>query len=213
MTLVVAGTPRTASTNETGRAEFSGLPVGAQVKASATVGTESLASQEFAVPATGGIRVALIATDPELEKKAAEDRQLAQGPAQPGIVVLDDQSRFVFEMGDESLSVFNILQILNTAKTPVQPPQPVVFELPKGAAGAGILDGSSPQAKLAGGLVTVTGPFAPGQTLVQFAYSMPYSGPDLSFSLRMPVALMRLTVLAQKVGRAPADLAAVRRTA
>ena len=200
VTLVVAGTPRTATTNESGRAEFSGLPVGAQVKASATVGTESLTSQEFPVPSTGGVRVALVATDPELEKKAAEDRQLAQGPAQRGIVVLDDQSRFVFELGDQSLSVFNIVQILNTAKTPVEPPQPVIFELPKGATGAGLLDGSSPQAKLAGGLVTVTGPFAPGQTLVQFAYAMPYSGPDLSFDLKVPVALMRLTVLAQKGG-------------
>jgi hypothetical protein len=201
VTLTVAGTPRSMSTNDSGRAEFSGLAVGAQVKATATVGTETLQSQEFAVPAAGGIRVALVATDPELEKKAAEDRKLAQGPAQPGIVVLDDQSRFVVEMGDESLSVYNIVQILNTAKTPVRPPQPVVFELPAGAAGAGILEGSSPQAKLAGSAVTVEGPFAPGQTLVQFAYSMPYSGPDLSFDLKVPVALMRVTVLAQKVGQ------------
>jgi hypothetical protein len=170
------------------------------VKATATVGTETIESEEFEVPSAGGIRVALVATDPELEKKAAEDRKLAQGPAQPGIVVLDDQSRFVIEMGDESLSVYNIVQILNTAKTPVQPAQPVVFELPAGAVGAGILQGSSPQAKVAGSIVTVDGPFAPGQTLVQFAYSMPYSGPDLSFNLKVPVPLMRLTVLAQRVG-------------
>ena len=38
-----------------------------------------------------------------------------------GHVVLGEQTRFVFEMGDEALNVFNILQIVNTARTPVQP--------------------------------------------------------------------------------------------
>ena len=200
VTLTVGGVPRSAKTNDSGRAEFNGLAPGAQVKATTTVGTETLESQEFAVPAAGGIRVALVATDPELEKRAAEDRKLAQGPAVSGIVVLDDQSRFVFELGDESLSVFNLVQILNTARTPVQTAQPVTFDLPDGAEGAALLDGSSPQATLAGRRVTVNGPFAPGPTLVQFAYSMPYTGADLSFSQKLPVAMTRLTILAQKVG-------------
>jgi hypothetical protein len=168
------------------------------VKAVATVAGERLESQEFPVPATGGVRVLLVATDPEVVKRADDDRRLAAGPAQRGAVVLGDQSRFVFEFGDGSLSVFNILQVLNTARTPVETAQPLVFELPKGATGATVLQNSSPQAKAAGQQVTVGGPFAPGTTLVQFAYSMPYSSGSLTIEQVMPVQLGRLIVLAQK---------------
>jgi hypothetical protein len=201
-TVEILGGPAPVSlpTNDTGRAEFKNLRPGTRVKAVSTVGDERLESQEFAVPASGGIRLMLVALDPEAAKKAEEDRKLAQTPPQPGIVVLGDQTRFVFELGDEGLSVFNILQIVNTARTPVQPAEPVVFELPDGAEGAGILDGSSPQAAVAGRRVTVNGPFAPGDTLVQFAYTMPYSGDSLTMSQALPVALAQVTILTQKVG-------------
>jgi hypothetical protein len=194
------GPPVTLPTNDTGRAEFKGLRIGTRVKAVTIVGDERLESQEFTVPTTGGIRVMLVALDPDAEKKAEEDRKLAQAPAQPGAVVLGDQTRFVFELGDEGLSVFNILQIVNTARIPVQPAQAVVFELPDAAVGAGVLDGSSPQASVAGRRVTVNGPFAPGDTLVQFAYTMPYSGESLSLTQTLPVALNQVTILVQKVG-------------
>jgi hypothetical protein len=150
------------------------------------------------VPAGGGVRVLLVATDPNAQKRAEEDRALAAGPAQPGTVVLGEESRFVFEMGDASLSVFNILQIVNTARVPVAPPQPIVFDLPEDATGATILQDSSPQATAAGTRVTVAGPFAPGTTLVQFAYSIPYSSGDVSVEQRLPVALNRVIVIAQK---------------
>ena len=198
--LSVNGPVRTVSTDATGRAQFSALPAGATVKAVTTVGTERLESQEFPVPSTGGVRLLLVATDPEAAKPAAEDKQLAAAPAQPGTVVLGDQSRFVIEFGDGSLSVFNILQILNTARTPVQTAQPIVFELPPDATGTTILQNSSPQATAAGRQVTVAGPFAPGTTLVQFAYSMPYSTGTLTIEQVMPVQLSRLIVLAQKEG-------------
>lgn len=192
--------PVTVKTNEAGRAEFTGLKPGMRVKAVATVNGERLESQEFEVPAAGGVRVALVATDPETEKRAAEDRKLAQLPAQPGIVVLGDQSRFVFEMGDEGLNVFNIMEILNTARTPVQPQGPLVFDLPDVAQGAGLLDGSSPQAVLAGTRITVNGPFAPGTTLVQFAYTVPFGPSDLTLQQKLPAALNQLSVMAQKLG-------------
>jgi hypothetical protein len=198
--LVGAGAPMSLTTNETGRAEFKGLTPGTRVKAITVIGAERLESQEFAVPPNGGIRLMLVGLDPDAEKRAAEDRKLAQQPPQPGDVVLGDQSRFVFELGDEGLSVFNILQIVNAQRTPVQPAHPVVFELPDVAVGAGVLEGSSPQATVAGRRVTVNGPFAPGDTLVQFAYTLPYSGETVSMSQPLPVALKQVTILAQKVG-------------
>jgi hypothetical protein len=187
---------RTVKTDATGRARFDGLKPGTQIKAVATVNGERLQSQEFAVPGSGGVRLLLVATDPE----AAKGEKPAGGTAQPGTVVLGEQSRFVFEIGDGSLSVFNLLQILNTGSTPVQPPQPLVFELPSGATGASLMQDSSPQATAAGRRVTVTGPFPPGNTLVQFAYSLPYSGGDLTVQQAMPVPLNRVIVLAQKSG-------------
>lgn len=190
----------TAKTNDLGRAEFPGLAIGSRVKAAATVEGERLESQEFAIPSSGGIRVALVATDPEMEKRAEEDRRLAAMPPVPGLVVLGEQSRFVIEMGDEGLHVFTLMEVLNTARTPVETPGPLVFELPPDAENAATLQESSTQAQLRGGRVVVTGPFAPGVTHVQFAYALPLRSSDLTIEQQLPAALNSLTVMAQRVG-------------
>lgn len=192
--------PATAKTNDAGRAEFQGLRPGMRVKASTVVDGERLESEEFAVPPTGGIRVALVATDPEAVKRAAEDQKLAQAPAQAGLVVLGEQTRFVIEMGDEALNVFNIIEIVNTARVPVQPPAPLAFELPAEAQAPGVLEGSSKQAAVMGKTVSVSGPFAPGATVVQFAYAVPISGATLTVEQKLPAALNQVSVTAQKVG-------------
>ena len=192
--------PLSAKTNDAGRAEFTGLAPGARVKASATINGERLESQEFTVPPAGGTRVALVATDPGMQKRAEEDRSLAQAPAQAGMVVLGERSRFVFEMGEEGVNVFALLDIVNSARVPVQPPQPVVFDLPETAQGPGILQGSTPQAVLAGKRVTINGPFPPGSTVVQFAYSLRIAGASLTVELKLPLALNQVSVMAQKVG-------------
>ncbi len=51
------------NTDDAGRAQFDKLQVGASVKFTATVDGEHLESQEFLVPAQGGIRLMLVATD------------------------------------------------------------------------------------------------------------------------------------------------------
>jgi hypothetical protein len=175
--------------------------MGARLKAVANVAGERLESQEFTLPPQGGIRLMLVATDPAGEKPAAPGPHVADAPTQPGTVVLGSESRFVFEMGDEGVSVFNIFQVLNTGRVAVQTPEPLVFELPEAAKGATILDGSSPQATAAGKRVTVPGPFAPGTTLVQFVYTMPYAGSDLTIQQKLPASLTQLSVAAQKIGQ------------
>lgn len=193
-------TSASGKTNEQGRAEFAGLPVGARIKAVTTVDGERLESQEFVLPPDAGIRIMLVATDPAAAARAAEDERLAASPAQTGLVVLGEQSRFVIEMGDGGLNVFNIFEIQNTARVPVQPAVPIVFPLPNGAEHLSLLEGSSPLAVAAGDRVNVNGPFPPGGTVVQFAYTMPYAGGVLSFSQRLPAGMARLSVAAQKVG-------------
>ena len=43
-------------------------------------------------------------------------------------------------------------------------------------------------------------------TLVQFAYAVPYSGPNVTIEQRMPAVLNQVTVMAQKVGEMRAQL-------
>jgi hypothetical protein len=181
-----------AKTNDAGRAEFTGLAPGTRVKASTTVNGERLESQEFAVPASGGTRVALVATDPAQKN--------AQPAAQPGSVVFGPQTRFVFEMGDEVLNVFMLLEVLNGASTAVQPPQPVVVNLPADSQGAGVMEGSAPNGVVQGKHLVINGPFAPGSTLVQAGFALPIDGASLTWEQRFPVALEQLSVMAQKVG-------------
>lgn len=187
-------------TNDQGRAEFPGLPIGSRVKALTIVDGERLESQEFALPPNGGVRIMLVATDPGAAQRSEEDQRLAAGPARTGIVVLGEQSRFVIEMGDDGLNVFNIFEIQNTARVPVQPAAPIVFVVPQGALKVAVLEGSSPLAVAAGDRVSVNGPFPPGMTLIQFAYTMPYAGGSATITQRLPASLARLSVAAQKIG-------------
>lgn len=188
------------TTNAQGRAEFTGLAIGSRVKAVTTVDGERLESQEFTLPPNAGIRIMLVASDSGAAARAEEDQRLAAGPARTGIVVLSEQSRFVIELGDGGLNVFNIFELQNTARVPVQPAVPIVFEVPDGAEHLALLEGSSPLAMAAGDRVNVKGPFPPGPTVVQFAYTMPYAGGSASITQRLPAALARLSVVAQKVG-------------
>lgn len=194
------GVTKTAKTDEAGRATFSGLAPGTRVRAAVVVDGERVESQDFDVPAAGGMRVMLVATDAAIEKKAAEDRALAQAPAIEGTVVLGEQSRFVIEVGDDSLNVFNLLQIVNTAKRPVQTAGPLVFDLPDVAGGAGMLEGSAPNGVAAGKRVTVTGPFPPGSTTIQFAYSVPLGSEEITLAQKLPVQMLQVSVVAQKIG-------------
>jgi hypothetical protein len=198
--LTGAGATKTASTDASGRATFSGLPPGSRVKMAVTVAGERVESQEFEVPAAGGVRVMLVATDAATEQKAADDRKLAQSAAVSGSVVLGDRSRFVLEIGDDALNVFNIMEVVNTAKRPVQTARPLVFELPANAVGVGMLEGSTPNGVAAGNRVTVNGPFAPGNTIVQFAYSIPLGSGEITVAEKMPAQLTQVSVVAQRLG-------------
>ena len=196
--IVGGNAPLRAVTNESGRAEVTNLAVGSRVRAVAVVGGERLESQEFAVPASGGVRLMLVAADPSAGSPPPDPGQ--GSPAQPGEVVLGEESRFVFETGEDGLSVFYILQVQNDAAAPVQPGRPIEFELPSDARGATLLEGSSPQATVSGRQVKIAGPFAPGGTLVQVAYTMPYAGSNIDIEQKLPLRLLHLAVVAQKIG-------------
>jgi hypothetical protein len=194
--LTADGATTKGKTDAAGRATFSRLSPGARVKVSVTVDGERIESRDFAVPNAGGIRLMLVATDPAAAK---EESRLAQEPAVAGSVVFGGESRFVVELGDDALNVFTIMQILNAEKRPVKT-DPIVFDLPSGAVGVGLMGDAPPDAVAAGSKVTVPGPLPPGQTLLQFAYSIPLGRATIAIEQKLPAALTQVSVIVQKVG-------------
>ena len=196
--LTIDGKPRTVKTDENGRAEFSGLPSGT-VKAATTVDGERLESQEFPAPERGGIRLMLVATDKEKEAQAARD---AAAPAVTGNVILGGETRIVIEPDDDSVRVFYLLDIQNTARTKVNPETPFQFDAPTGAGGVTLMEGSSPLASVTGPRVRVNGPFPSGTTFVQVGYVLPLKNGTLELTQPFPAALDHLGVIVKKVGDA-----------
>jgi hypothetical protein len=197
VTLQVGPRTLTVKTDESGRAEFKGLTPGATAKASADVDGEHLDSQEFPVPAQGGVRLMLVATDPN---KKPTPPPAPEAPAKTGPVLIGDQSRFVLQPREEAVDVFYLLDISNDQGVPVNPPAPFVIDLPSDAQGATIMDGSSPQASVKAQKVIVTGPFAPGHTFVQVAATLPAEGGSIDLDQKLPANLAQLSVIVKKLG-------------
>ena len=195
--LHVDGRVQTVKTDENGRAEFDDLTPGATLKAVAVVDGEQLISEEFPAPSSGGIRLMLVATDPE---KAAGDALAAKAPAVAGQVVISGESRIVMEPDDEMVRVFYLLDLVNNARTPVSLPEVFAFEVPTGAVGTTVMEGSSPRASANGTRVIVEGPFAPGNTFVQVGFTLPASGGSIAIDQRFPANVEQLVVMAEKAG-------------
>ncbi len=199
--LRVGGANRTATTDAQGRAQFDGIPAGTLVQATTTVDTEVLTSREFTIPAKGGVRVALVAG---IQQAAATEKAAAEAgarePARPGVVEFGPESRIVLEFQDDNLTLFYLLEVVNSARTPIDMGGPLIVELPTGASGASMLQGSSPQASVLGDRLTITGPFPPGKLSAQVGFSLPNAGSALALRQKWPAAVARLFVVAEKIG-------------
>ena len=193
---VEGGRAREATTDAAGRAEFTGLAAGQQVQASTVVDGTRLESQRITMPSQGGIRVMLFAPQDASARAELPNSRTAA----PGLVVLGGETRFIVEHGDEALNVFYILEIVNAARAPIDAGGPLLFDLPSGATGATLLTGSTPQATVGGSRVTVTGPFAPGKTSLQIAYSLPVRGPRVTIEQEMPAAVPQVAVAGETTG-------------
>ena len=201
VTLTVGENKRTIKTDAQGRAQFDGLSVGANVQVTAVVDGETLTSQQFAMPGNGGIRIALIAgiaAAKAAEKSAAE--AAAKEPARPGVVEIGPESRIILEYQDDNLTIFYLLEIVNNARTPIDIGGPLLIQLPTGAAGASMMQGSSPRASALGDILTITGPFAPGKTVAQVGFSLPQATESMTIEQKWPVALGQVFVGIEKIG-------------
>ena len=201
VTLAGPGQRLDANTDAQGRATFGDVPPGTRVVVQTIVDGETLQSQPFTIPPSGGVRIALIAG---LEAAAARERaareEAARQPARQGIVVFGGESRVILEFQDDNLQVFYLLDIVNNARTPIDVGEPLFIVLPEGATGAGALQGSSTLAVVQGDRIRINGPFPPGLTQVQVGYRFPYRGETAVLSQRWPAAFEQLFVAAEKVG-------------
>ena len=201
VTLRVGSDTRTGKTDEQGRAQFDGLAAGTPVQATAIVDGETLTSQEFPVPARGGVRVALIAgIAAAAAKEKSEAEAAAKMPARPGSVEIGPESRIIIEYQDDNLTVFYLLEVINNARTPIDIGGPLLLELPTGAAGAAMMQGSSPNASAQGDKVTITGPFPPGKTIAQVGFSLPKAGANYELRQTWPAPLAQVFVGMEKIG-------------
>jgi hypothetical protein len=201
VSVTAGGSTRRGRTDESGRAQVTGLPAGASATAEAVVDGETLTSQPFEVPATGGIRVILIAgLDQARARRQKEEDEAAKAPPVKGTVVFGGDSRIVFEFQNDTLRAFYILEVVNTARTRVDTGGPLIIDLPRGAGGARVMEGSYPGASVNGDRVTVLGPFPAGSSAVQVGFQVPYSGSELAITQKFPVTLQKVEVAAEKIG-------------
>ena len=121
-------------------------------------------------------------------------------PAVTGQVVIGGQSRIIMQPGEETVALYYLLEILNNATVPVNPTTPFAFDMPPGATGTGILQGSSPLATVDGPRVIVSGPFPPGSTLVQVGASITETSGSFDLVQRFPAALTDYAVIVKKLG-------------
>ena len=201
VTLKAGQDTRSGKTDEQGRAQFTGLPPGVTVVAEATVDGEALKSQEFPTPPRGGVRVALIAGIAEAAARArAAAEAAAKEPPRQGIVTFGGDSRVILEFQDDRLQVFYLLDIVNSARTPIDTGGPLVVELPAAATSATLMQGSSKLAVVNGKGVTITGPFPPGITAVQLGYTLPNNDDSLTLTQTWPAAMDQVFVAIEKIG-------------
>ena len=147
VSVTAGGVSKSGTTDEQGRAMFTGLPAGVEGTATADVNGERLVSDPFEVPVKGGIRIILIAGIKEAsERRAKEQAAEAAAPPIKGTVVFGGDSRIMMEFQDDTLRVFYLLEIVNTARSRVDIGGPLVLEMPKGAEHVTILDGSTQNA-------------------------------------------------------------------
>lgn len=200
VTVTAGSATKTATTDEQGRAMFTGLPAGATATARAVVNGETLESLPFEVPAAGGIRIILVAGIKEAaERKAKEQAAEAAAPPIKGTVVFGGDSRVLMEFRDDELRVFYILEIVNNARARVDIGGPLIIELPEDAEQATILDGSTRTATVAGTRVRVAGPFAAGSTPLQIAFGLPSTSATRTITQTWPVRLEQVMTMVQKV--------------
>jgi hypothetical protein len=201
-----AGDVRRATTGEDGRAQFSAVPPGSQVHAIASVDGQRIESQPFEMPAKGGVRTILAAAGnsstggaPAPQGGAARDA-LPEPSGSVSSLSLGGNSRIATEFSDDVLQMFYLLEIVNRTAAAITPASALIFDMPTGAEGTTVLEGSTSNASAKGTRVTVTGPFAPGVTPLQIAFRLEALGSGSAITSTFPLPMDVVSIAVQKIG-------------
>ena len=84
-------------------------------------------------------------------------------------------TRVLMQFSDDSLEVYYVLEILNTARARVDIGGPLTLDLPQGALGATALEGSSPSATVSTRRSSSPGRSRPARRWCRSAFRMPYN--------------------------------------
>ena len=104
--------------------------------------------------------------------------------------------------------MFYLLEIVNRTSAAVTPASALVFDMPTGAEGTTVLEGSTKNASAKGTRVTVTGPFAPGVTPLQIAFRLDSLGQRRDDHIRGSRSRwMSVSLAVQKIGGMTVELA------
>ena len=193
--LLAGDTVLTAETDREGRASFTSLSPGSQVRVATTLDGERLVSQPFATPGRGGVAVLLVGVT-----GGGGGDPITSVVAGPGRVTLGQDSRILIELGEETIEVYYLLDVLTVAEGPVAPQMPFELTLPSGAQAGTVLQGSTPRTIVDGSRVSVSGAFGPGITPVRVGYILPYSSGSLVLSQTFPADFDQLLVFVEKWG-------------
>ncbi|MEO5821019.1 MAG: hypothetical protein ABIT71_10960 [Vicinamibacteraceae bacterium] len=201
----------TRKTDDGGRATFTGLRPGTAYTAVAVVSGERLASLPFTQPASGGLRVVLIAGlgTAGASGAAAPPSAVPAKPAPAGSVTLGTQSRMIVEQADEFVEVFVLADLVNTTDGPVSLPTPIVFTPPSGAMGTAVLEGVT-SAVLENGRIVVKGPLPSGPTSVQYGYRLPSDTGRVTIAQVYPVGGPMSSVIVRRHGTTTVTVAGER---
>lgn len=196
-----AGEVRRVETGSDGRAQFSGLPIGARVHAVVAVDGERLESNPIDLPAQGGMRTILVAGLGGDAASPAPDAMPggATGGGDAGSLLLGNNTRFVVEFQDDTITVFYLLELVNRSASAVVLPSPLTIDLPARAVGTSLLEGASPLATANGPRVTITGPVPPGVTEVPIAFRLEQWDASLTLEQRFPLPLDQVALAAQRL--------------
>ena len=145
---------KTATTDADGRATFETLKPGETVQASTELDGQRIQSHPFTVQGRGGTRVMLVGNN-------SVDVSL---PARLGTVTFGGESWIQVEVIEESVEVYYFFQVVNPGDVSVDSEVPIALDMPNGAEGTTVLEGSSPQTTVDGRHVELLGPFQPGAT-------------------------------------------------
>ena len=96
--------------------------------------------------------------------------------------------------------MFYLFEIVNRTGAAVMPASALVFDMPTGAEGTTVLEGSTKNASAKGTRVTVTGPFAPGVTPLQIAFRLESLGSAAAITSIFPLPMDVVSVAVQKIG-------------